>query len=70
MADSRMAAQSELEGAEILTVSDIRSLLTEHAAKILRAMGSVPVLGPALEEAHPVDTRTFVRSMAPHLTMN
>jgi hypothetical protein len=65
-----MAELTDLETADHLTVREIKTLLTEHTEEILRSMGSVPVLGPALEEAHPVDTRVFVRSMAPHLSWN
>lgn len=70
LADSRMAVQTDLESAEILTVRDIKSRLAEHAETILRSLGSVPVLGPTLEEAHPVDMRLFVRSMAAHISLN
>jgi hypothetical protein len=58
------------DAARQLTVHDIRGLLIEHAEEILRALASVPVLGPAIEEPRPVDLRRFVRSMAPHIQMN
>ena len=70
MADSRTTEEIDHETAEILTVGDIRSLLTERAEEILRSLGSIPILGPALEEALPVDTRILVITMAPHLNMN
>ncbi|HXI04268.1 MAG TPA: hypothetical protein VNI57_13945 [Candidatus Saccharimonadales bacterium] len=70
MADVRSIASEVPSGAQTLNARSLRSLLTEHAEVVLRSLGSTPVLGPAIEDARPVDTRHFVRTMAPYLRMN
>ena len=70
LADTAMTVEAQIDRAERLTMREIRGLLMERTEEILRSLGSVPVLGPSLEDARPVDTRAFVRSVAPHLRMN
>ncbi len=69
MEDTKTATQYDLSDAQTLTLNDLRGLLTESAEVILRSLGGIPVPGPGLEAA-PIDTRLFVRSVAPHLRMN
>ncbi len=71
LGDTKTATVEELNDARILTLNDLRYLLTESAEMILRSLGDIPVPGPGPDpQAAPIDTRLFVRSVAPHLRMN
>ncbi len=62
-------AAFDLNRAQTLTLRDLRGLLTERAEHILRSLEAAPVAGPGLQPSF-INTRLFIRSVAPHLRMN